>query len=197
MAVDTFDRPATGIGLTLGSTPLGQQWRDDRGVGGISNGEVYASSLGSGSLSAATIDTIVADGTIESVMSSSLLPTSAGGGIVFRLQDASNYRFAFCYRTGAGGYSVFSGRMQAGTATYDHLNNVSVSNFTGQTLTVIFAADQITVRLNGATIGSSYTSSFGQTATRHGVYALGGSSVSSLFRYPQPLRESSYAAVSY
>ena len=155
---DTFNRADNAS--SLGTSDSGHVWSALLGTWGISSNKAYKPS-GAGQ-SFAVVDSGLSDCTIDVTVSGTL---TAGGGITFRATDASNLWFVemdvgqtLLYKVEAGGYNA----PVTGMATFS----------VGDVMSVVLSGTSISIEKNGTQIGS-HTSSFNQTATKHGLRAYG------------------------
>lgn len=155
---DSFNRADNAS--SLGTADTGQVWSALLGTWGISGNKAYKPS-GAGQ-SFAVVESGLADCTIAVTVSGTL---TAGGGICFRATDANNLWFVemdvgqtLLYKVQAGGYSA----PVTGMATFA----------VGDVMSVVLSGSSISVRKNGAQIGS-HTSTFNQSATKQGLRAYG------------------------
>lgn len=170
---DTFNRADSAT--SLGTAGTGQSWEQLRGTFGISSNVAYLASFVAGEINLTAVDSGEADVDIFAQVTVNP-PVDAWIGIVYRVQDANNFRYFFHYQT-FNGFTVYSGRVQAGASTYDHLNatNLVASIATPVDLRVWCQGSTIRVYRNGVQMGSDFTSTFNQTMTKHGVLAANSS----------------------
>jgi hypothetical protein len=180
--IDEFTRTADATGLGTipdahGTFPDGLTYTNLVGTIGRDGTRAYLVTSGAANHAAATIDTTFSDIDIELEYDSDIA-AGFGLGIVYRATDGNNFRYALLYRLGDGTHSFFSGKVQGGVGSHDHLSNVNPisGSIAGGKIRLIASGDQIRVLWNGTQIGSTFTSSFNQTATKHGVegYAPAG-----------------------
>jgi hypothetical protein len=157
-----LDDEFTGTGSLASRLPdttnNAQKWSVESGTVSVANG------LASANISIrATIQTGAADCTIDCPITL----TTAGTGLILRSSDSANY-----LRLSLTSTAVQLLRTAAGSTTT--LASASRNLPLGQvyTLRVTLSGATITVAINGAT-AATFTTSFNQTATRHGLLANG------------------------
>lgn len=146
---DSFNRADSAV--TLGNTDTGQPWTYQSGTWGISSNTAYVTSTGQHT---AVVNAGVSDCTVQATMSS--IGTSPG--LCWRATDDNNY-FLFagptCYKRVAGGFTSLG----------------STGGFSnGDVLSVVVSGTSHIIKKNGTTV-LSFTESFNQTATKHGLRA--------------------------
>lgn len=165
---DEFNRAPAG-----GAPLLGAPWVDTTGSWSISANAAYPTATGFGGMCVATVETSEANGEIEALFHLDL-SNSSGVGICYRVQDANNYRYAIVYKSGAGNYSLYSGRLLAGVQSYDHFSNLSNGNQSpvGRRLKATFTGNNVQVYWEGVAVGALFTAAGFLTNTKHGVHAI-------------------------
>lgn len=174
---DRFDRsPAATVPL-LGSAESGQPWVNWSGAWSTSSNKAFASTLTGAAHghTIAAVETGEADGTID-VYLDAAIANGTGIGLCYRVQDASNFRYAFIYKLSNGSdHYIYSGHTVAGTSAYDHIGGVTTGNSAptgGKLLRVTFTGTTVEVFYNGTKYGSTFGSATFTTATKHGVESL-------------------------
>jgi endoglucanase len=165
LAVDNFNR--TDNTTSLGTAPTGGTWQT-KGTWGIqSNSARYlATGSATGSFRHATLDVGAADVTVQA----SVAITAGEQGICFRMTDAENYLLMRMGGNANGNYELF--RIQGGSGS--QLTSVAAtgSPTAPYLLKVVLSGSTITPYVNGVA-QTPITSTFNQTATRHGLWAAG------------------------
>lgn len=154
---DSFDR-ANGA---IGTADSGQTWSVLSGNWTVESNK--ARNTFGGTQSFCVIDAGIADCTLEVTVSGTL---NSGGGIAFRFTDANNGLFIEI----ANGSQTVIYKLQGGGFT--QLSIISMSWAAGDVMTVVLSGTSITLKKNGVVAGST-TSSFNQTATKHGLRDFG------------------------
>lgn len=161
---DTFTRANSAT--TMGSTSTGAlAWTAQSGTWGITSNDAYDAAPTASTNHSVVVSDTHADGTISVTIGS--IGTNGGSpGIIFRATDDSNYLMF------SGGGTVYT--RIAGTFT--SLGGSGQSLVNGDVLTVTLNGSSITARINGSVIWSG-TSTFNQTATKHGLRSYGATSL--------------------
>lgn len=157
---DTFNRPPAD---SLGSTNDGKVWD----YFGFVPWKIIAPGHASGlaSSSHAVVDALTANGTLSTVIGKAAgASADKRSGLVFRMLDRDNYLYV-CPNT--SNVLTFYGRIGNVTAFSQAVTGHTLA--TGDTLSVVMAGTQITIRRNGADIATrTVTELAGQT--KHGFY---------------------------
>lgn len=160
---DTFTRPDSAT--TLENAETGQAWQVLAGTWGIASKTAYCVAHGGTNKACAVVETGMSDGVVE-VTHSSL---SAGGSrLAFRFTDVDN---GFIVGAESAVYQLY--RLEAGT--YNAIGSWATTPASGDVVRVVMNGSSITVYING-TARITATSTFNQTATKHGIAAASTSS---------------------
>lgn len=150
--IPNIDKSHTGWDEALGN------WALD-GSGNVTNGTPVNNTP-----NAAYVNTGQADVRITVVVTTSATDAFAPG-IAFRATNASNFLYVDIEKTTQ---KLRIAKYEAGAPSLLTQGNVTVANNTQYTLTVTVAGNQITAQLDGAN-DVTFSTSFNNTATRHGV----------------------------
>lgn len=155
-AADDFNRAASTTSLGLSSVG-GYAWQPLVGTWGLDGTNAYDVNAGSTN-HIAVLDDGYANGTLELVFKGSNL---ANNGLLFRATDTNNFLVILAsgllYKCEAGAFAQIGGSARTAAA-----NDV---------YTVILNGSSISLKVNGAALGSTVTSAFNQAATKHGILA--------------------------
>lgn len=155
---DTFNRANSTT--TLGNADTGQAWTASSGTWGINTNQAYVVSLD-------TVDHVcsIEAGSANMSVSADILITSNNPGLIFRLQDATNYLMVLCnssstqfqiYKRVAGVYTVLASSA-TGLYTINTTHNILVSA----------SGNSLSVKMDGTTVVSVTDATF-NTATKVG-----------------------------
>lgn len=156
LITDSFDR-ADSV-TTMGNTDTGETWVPNAGTWGISLNRAYP--IPGGAQLTTVVESGVADCTIEVTLS-----TLVDSGVCFRSTDTNNHfvtNATTLFRKQSGGFTS--------------LGTFSTGFSSGNVIAVVLSGTGIEVFRNGASVLST-TSTFNQTATKHGLRAGSGGSV--------------------
>lgn len=154
--------------VAIPSADTGESTQVLAGTWGISSNRAYLVTSTGSNNNAVVWNTGVSDGTFA--VTFAVFNSAAGRRLVFRATDVDNLFIVDCSTL----FTLY--RRQAGA--YTSMGTNAAVPATGDVISVVLLGTSITVKQNGTTIIST-TSSFNQTATRHGI---GDESVS-LTRY--------------
>lgn len=155
---DTFNR--TNSTTTLGNSDTGQAWTAHSGTWGINTNQAYV-------VDTNTVDHVcsIEAGAANLAVSADIQLTGNNPGLIFRLQDATNYLMVLCntpstqfqiYKRVAGAYTVLASS-STGLYSVNSTHNILVSA----------SGNSITVKMDGTTVVSVTNATF-NTATKVG-----------------------------
>lgn len=156
---DSFTRANSAV--SLGTADSGQAWSALSGTWGITSNQGYCAVSGGTNENAAVVESGIANGVVRVTMA-----TSASSRVVFRRTDVDNGFIADIFATSATLY-----RHEAGS--YTELDtNLALTVNDGDIFEAVLRGPAISILQNGTEVLSA-TSTFNQTATKHGIGASG------------------------